>query len=127
MTWDIIKAVLWDRVHWRAAVLLRWDPRLAKRLDLHGRVCDRRPRGDAVVSVARSRIAQRAHGRTIPDGPRVPDKVFMAFIIVVWFSWLVLMALDAKRWATLSHMPEALNYAGAVLIPIGFYRLAYLP
>ena len=40
----------------------------------------------------------------------------MAFIIVVWFSWLVLMALDAKRWS-LSHMPEALNYAGAVLIP----------
>ena len=45
--------------------------------------------------------------------------VFMAFIIVVWFGWLVLMALDAKRW-NLSHMPEALNYAGAVLIPIGF-------
>ena len=50
----------------------------------------------------------------------------MAFIIVVWFAWLVLMALDAKRW-NLSHMPEALNYAGAVLIPIGFIRLAYLP
>src|SRR6478672_8816155 len=48
------------------------------------------------------------------------DKVFMAFIIVVWFSWLVLMALDAKRWS-LSQMPEALNYAGAVLIPIGFF------
>jgi len=48
------------------------------------------------------------------------DKVFIAFIIVVWFSWLVLMALDAKRW-NLSHMPEALNYAGAVLIPIGFF------
>src|SRR4029453_5835536 len=46
--------------------------------------------------------------------------VFMAFIIVVWFAWLVLMALDAKRW-NLSHMPEALNYAGAVLIPIGFF------
>ena len=45
------------------------------------------------------------------------DKVFMAFIIVVWFGWRVLMALDAKRW-NLSHMPEALNYAGAVLIPI---------
>src|SRR5262245_9605483 len=48
------------------------------------------------------------------------DKVFMAFIIVVWFSWLVLMALDVKRWS-LSHMPEALNYVGAVLIPIGFF------
>src|SRR5262249_6529477 len=31
-----------------------------------------------------------------------------------------LMALDAKRWSLL-HMPEALNYAGAVLIPIGFF------
>ena len=48
------------------------------------------------------------------------DKVFMAFIIVVWFGWLVLIALDAKRW-NLSHMPVALNYAGAVLIPIGFF------
>jgi protein-S-isoprenylcysteine O-methyltransferase Ste14 len=48
------------------------------------------------------------------------DKVFMAFIIVVWYSWLVLMALDVKRWA-LSHLPEALNDAGAVLIPIGFF------
>jgi hypothetical protein len=34
------------------------------------------------------------------------DKVFIGFIIVVWFSWLVLMALDAKRWE-LSHMPDA--------------------
>ncbi len=33
------------------------------------------------------------------------DKVFIAFIIVVWFSWLVLMALDAKRWS-LSQMPK---------------------
>src|SRR5262245_25264708 len=48
------------------------------------------------------------------------DKVFMGFIIVVWLAWLVLMAVDAKRW-NLSHMPEGLNYAGAVLIPIGFF------
>src|SRR5262249_31836629 len=39
--------------------------------------------------------------------------------IVVWFAWLVLMAFDVKRW-NLSHMPEVLTYAGAVLIPIGF-------
>jgi hypothetical protein len=45
------------------------------------------------------------------------DKVFMAFIIAVCFGWLVLMALDAKRWG-LSHMPEAMSAAGAVLIPI---------
>ena len=59
-------------------------------------------------------------GGPFQKGQAFWDKVFMAFIIVVWFAWLVLMALDAKRW-NLSHMPEALNYAGAVLIPIGFF------
>ena len=59
-------------------------------------------------------------GGPFQKGQAFWDKVFMAFIIVVWFGWLVLMALDAKRWS-LSHMPEALNYAGAVLIPIGFF------
>jgi hypothetical protein len=48
------------------------------------------------------------------------DKVFIGFIIVVWFSWLGLMALDAKRWE-LSHMPDALKVVGAVLIPVGFF------
>ena len=48
------------------------------------------------------------------------DKVFVVFIIVVWFSWLVLMALDAKRWG-FSQMPAALKAVGAVLIPIGFF------
>ena len=59
-------------------------------------------------------------GGPFQKGQAFWDKVFMAFIIVVWFGWLILMALDAKRW-NLSHMPEALNYAGAVLIPIGFF------
>ena len=48
------------------------------------------------------------------------DKVFVVFIIVVWFSWLVLMALDAKRWG-FSQMPAAFKAVGAVLIPIGFF------
>ena len=47
------------------------------------------------------------------------DKVFMSLMIVVWYGWLVLMALDAKRWAT-SHVPEWVNVFGAVLIPLGF-------
>jgi hypothetical protein len=59
-------------------------------------------------------------GGPFQKGQAFWDKVFMAFIIVVWFGWLVLMALDAKRWG-LSHMPEALSAAGAVLIPIGFF------
>ena len=48
------------------------------------------------------------------------DKPFMGIIIVVWYSWLALMALDAKRWG-LSHMPGALIAVGALLIPIGFF------
>ena len=48
------------------------------------------------------------------------DKVFMTVMVLVWYGWLVLMALDAKRWK-LSHMPEPLIAAGAVLILIGFY------
>ncbi len=48
------------------------------------------------------------------------DKLFMAVIIVVWFGWLAVMALDAKRWA-LSSMPEDLSDGGAVLIPLGFF------
>ncbi len=48
------------------------------------------------------------------------DKVFMALIIVVWYGWLVLMALDARRWH-LSRMPEALSCVGAVMIAVGFF------
>jgi len=58
-------------------------------------------------------------GGPFQKGQAFWDKVFMAFIIVVWFSWLVLMALDAKRWA-LSDMPDVLKVVGAALIPIGF-------
>lgn len=47
------------------------------------------------------------------------DKVFMLLIIVVWYGWIALMALDAKRWGT-SHVPDWVTYTGAVLIPLGF-------
>ncbi|MGO8865661.1 MAG: methyltransferase family protein [Alphaproteobacteria bacterium] len=59
-------------------------------------------------------------GGPFQKGQAFWDKVFMTLIIVIWCGWLVLMALDAKRWS-LSHMPGALNDAGAVLIPIGFF------
>ncbi|MBU6298907.1 MAG: isoprenylcysteine carboxylmethyltransferase family protein [Alphaproteobacteria bacterium] len=52
------------------------------------------------------------------------DKVFMSVLIVVWYGWLALMGLDAKRWGT-SHMPSWLNDAGAVLIPIGFLAVLW--
>jgi protein-S-isoprenylcysteine O-methyltransferase Ste14 len=48
------------------------------------------------------------------------DKLFMALMVVVWHGWLALMAFDARRWQW-SQMPEALSYAGAVLIAIGFF------
>jgi protein-S-isoprenylcysteine O-methyltransferase Ste14 len=48
------------------------------------------------------------------------DKLFMLFITVIWMGWLVLMALDVKRWA-LSDMPVALMMLGALLIALGFF------
>ena len=47
------------------------------------------------------------------------DKVFMGLIIVIWFGWLALMALDAKRWGV-SRVPAVVEGAGAVLIALGF-------
>src|SRR5262249_38417807 len=48
------------------------------------------------------------------------DKLFMAFLILIWHGWLALMAFDARRWGS-SHVPGALSVAGAVLIAIGFF------
>jgi protein-S-isoprenylcysteine O-methyltransferase Ste14 len=59
-------------------------------------------------------------GGPFQQGQAFWDKAFMAFMIVVWYGWLVLMAFDARRWG-LSHMPDVLNDVGAVLIPIGFF------
>lgn len=47
------------------------------------------------------------------------DKLFMAAMSLIWYGWLALMALDAKRWAT-PNVPLAVILLGAVLIPIGF-------
>ena len=48
------------------------------------------------------------------------DKVFIGLIVAAWYGWLVVMALDARRWG-LSYLPQPLTWAGAVLIPIGFF------
>lgn len=48
------------------------------------------------------------------------DKIFLTAMMIVWFGWLILMGLDAKRWQ-FSHMPQACVFAGAVLLLIGFY------
>lgn len=59
-------------------------------------------------------------GSPFQKGQAFWDKVLMPLIIVLWYGWLVLMALDARRWG-FSHVPEALNDAGAVLIPVGYF------
>jgi protein-S-isoprenylcysteine O-methyltransferase Ste14 len=43
----------------------------------------------------------------------------MLVMIVIWHGWIVLMALDVKRWR-LSEAPDWVMYVGAVLIPLGF-------
>ncbi len=59
-------------------------------------------------------------GSPFQKGQAFWDKVLMPLIIVLWYGWLVLMALDARRWG-FSHMPDALNDAGAVLIAVGYF------
>jgi protein-S-isoprenylcysteine O-methyltransferase Ste14 len=58
-------------------------------------------------------------GSPIQKGQNNWDKVFMSMMIVVWYGWIVLMALDVKRWH-LSEAPDRVIYTGAVLILLGF-------
>ena len=48
------------------------------------------------------------------------DKILMAVMLVLWTGWLVLMALDAKRFHW-SEVPLALQVAGFGLICLGSY------
>ena len=43
----------------------------------------------------------------------------MSAIMMGWNLWLVLMALDARRWH-ISHMPVWLEVVGALLVVLGF-------
>ena len=52
------------------------------------------------------------------------DRLFLSVFIALWFVWLTVMALDARRFE-LSHMPLWLNVVGGVLIVLGF--LATMP
>ena len=58
-------------------------------------------------------------GNPIQKGQAKQDKVFMLTMIVIWHGWMVLMALDVKRWH-LSKAPDWVIYAGAALILLGF-------
>jgi protein-S-isoprenylcysteine O-methyltransferase Ste14 len=48
------------------------------------------------------------------------DKVFMATLLVLWSSWLVLMGLDAVRFRW-SHVPIWVQAIGAILIALNAY------
>ena len=48
------------------------------------------------------------------------DKILMAVMLVLWTGWLILMALDSKRFHW-SAIPVALQVAGVVLICVGSY------
>jgi protein-S-isoprenylcysteine O-methyltransferase Ste14 len=58
-------------------------------------------------------------GNPIQKGQAKRDKAFMLAMIVIWHGWIVLMALDVKRWH-LSDAPDWATYAGAALILLGF-------
>lgn len=47
------------------------------------------------------------------------DKIFLIVFILVWFGWLALMGLDARRWHS-SDMAPWLNVAGGILVILGF-------
>jgi protein-S-isoprenylcysteine O-methyltransferase Ste14 len=64
-------------------------------------------------------LLQERLGGPIQKGQTFWDKVFMLTMLVIWYGWMVLMALDVKRWH-LSEAPDWVTYAGAVLIALGF-------
>jgi protein-S-isoprenylcysteine O-methyltransferase Ste14 len=47
------------------------------------------------------------------------DRLFMLAAMILFYGWMVLMALDARRYGW-SRMPRALQVAGAIIIPLGF-------
>ena len=58
-------------------------------------------------------------GNPIQKDQAKPDKVFILTMIVIWHGWIVLMALDVKRWH-LSAAPDWVTYTGAAMILLGF-------
>ena len=47
------------------------------------------------------------------------DRIFLPTFIAIWCGWLVLMALDARRWHS-SDVPPLLNVLGGALVIAGF-------
>jgi len=61
-------------------------------------------------------------GNPIQKGQAKVDRAFIMAMIVIWHGWLVLMALDGKRWH-LSEAPDWAMYTGAALILLGFFAV----
>lgn len=57
-------------------------------------------------------------GSPVQKGQPLWDKVLVPVMLLTWYGWLVLMALDVKRWH-LSDAPPWVTYTGALLIPLG--------
>src|SRR6185503_11536785 len=51
------------------------------------------------------------------------DRIFVVAVLLGWCGWLVLMALDARRWHA-SDVSRSLNVVGAVLVIAGFLATA---
>ena len=51
------------------------------------------------------------------------DRILLPTFIAIWCGWLVLMALDARRWHT-SEVPRPLNVLGGALVITGFLLTA---
>jgi protein-S-isoprenylcysteine O-methyltransferase Ste14 len=64
-------------------------------------------------------MAERASSPFQRNQPAA-DKLVMLTIVVGWPAWLVFIALDAMRFR-LSHLPLAVQVAGALLILFGMY------
>lgn len=57
-------------------------------------------------------------GSPVQKGQPLWDKVLVLVMLLAWYGWMVLMALDVKRWHV-SDAPPWLTYLGALLIPLG--------
>jgi protein-S-isoprenylcysteine O-methyltransferase Ste14 len=51
------------------------------------------------------------------------DRVFMRVVMIVFIGWIVLIGLDARRFAW-SHVPVWVQVIGAILIPLGMFLVA---
>jgi protein-S-isoprenylcysteine O-methyltransferase Ste14 len=58
-------------------------------------------------------------GPLVQRGQPTWDRIFILGFVLVWCGWLVLMALDARRWHT-SNVPPWLNVVGGALVVAGF-------